>query len=485
MIAFIESLTLIQVLLIVNYVLVVFAVVTILLKNSNPARTLSYILILVVVPVFGLIVYYLFGQEYRKQKIFNRKNILNQSTIKKYYKAFELDETLLEKMEEELLNGKVKLIRLLNSCKDSPLTRCNTLEILRNGENTIPKIIQDIKQATRFVHLEYYIVEDDETGLELIDALCEKAVQGLSVKLIYDYVGSSFKNATLNRMRQSGIEFYPFMPVHFPRFTSKLNYRNHRKIVVIDGAIGYVGGVNISNTYYNGRNQRYWRDTHVRMEGQAVGSLQMHFFMTWDFVSEGNFTVENVHFPKCETRTRTAVQIAASGPDTDWANIMEAIFMAVNLAEEYVYITTPYFIPNDEIVTALIAAAKSGIDVRVMVPYESDSYVAQYATASYFEYMLEGGVKVYRYKKGFIHAKTMVVDGVFSTVGTSNMDYRSFNINFEINALIYDKKIATTLAEHFQEDLMECEQLQMDEWSQRTFYQKFQESCMRLWAPLL
>lgn len=485
MISTIQSSTLFQAVLIVNYILVVFAIGTIILKNSNPARTLSYILILVGVPVFGLIVYYLFGQEYRKQKIFNRKNILNQKTIKKYTQAFELNESVLEEMEEDLLNGKVKLIRLLNSCKDAPLTRCNELDVLRNGENTIPRILEDLKKATEFIHLEYYIVEDDETGMELIDAICDKAATGVSVRLIYDYVGSRFKNTTLTRMKECGVEFYPFMPVHFPKFTSKLNYRNHRKIVVIDGKVGYLGGVNISNMYYNGRNEKYWRDTHVRIEGQAVGSLQMHFFMTWDFVTGSNFMVENGHFPKCETKTRTAVQIAASGPDTDWANIMEAIFMAINLAEEYVYITTPYFIPNDEIVTSLIAAAKSGIDVRVIVPYKSDSYVAQYATASYFNHMLEGGVKVFRYKKGFVHAKTMVVDGVFSTVGTSNMDYRSFNINFEVNALVYDRKIAGTLLKHFQEDLLDCEELNKEVWEHRKFTEKLQESCMRLWAPLL
>lgn len=485
MIAFFESLTVFQFVLIANYILVVFAVVGLLLKHANPTKTISYILVLVTVPVLGLIVYYLFGQEFRKQKIFNRKHILNQATVVKYNKAYALDEEVLEKLEEDFLDHKVKLIRLLNSTKEAPLTRCNEIEVVRNGENIIPKILADIRAAEKFVHLEYYIIEDDETGSELINVLCEKASQGVSVKLVYDYVGSSIASSLLNKMDDNGIEVFPFMPVYFPRFTSKLNYRDHRKIAIIDGKIGYVGGVNIANTYYNGRNKTYWRDTHLRITGQAVGSLHMHFFMTWDFVSENEFSVESVHFPKCETQNRAAVQIAASGPDTDWANIMEAIFTAINLAEKYVYITTPYLIPNDEIITALLVAAKSGVDVRVIVPEKSDSWAAQYAGASYYARLLEGGVKVCLYQKGFVHAKTMVVDDSFATVGTSNMDYRSFNINFEINALMYDKETAATLLAHFNEDLKDCRELEFDEWDSRSFGQRIKESFFRLLAPLL
>ncbi|GLB49880.1 cardiolipin synthase [Neptunitalea lumnitzerae] len=485
MIALFISLTTWQIILIINYALVIVAAGTLLLKNSNPTKTLTYLIVLMVLPLVGLIVYYLFGQEYRKQKLFRRKHILNQSTIKKYNEELKLDDELLSEIEEDFLEGKVKLIKLLNSCKDAPLTSCNTIEVIRNGENTVPRIVEDISKASQFIHLEYYILKDDETGLDIINALCERAENGIEVKLSYDYVGSSLSNATLDRMTASGVEYNPFMPVYFPKFTSKLNYRDHRKIAIIDGQIGYLGGVNLSNTYYNGRNPRYWRDTHVRIEGQAVGSLQMHFFMTWDFVTEEKFQIERFHFPKCEIDTQTAIQIAASGPDTDWANIMEAIFTAINLAEDYVYITTPYFIPNDEMLTALEVAAKSGVDVRIIVPEISDSKIAQYASASYFERVLEAGVKIFLYTKGFVHAKTMVVDGVFSTIGTSNMDYRSFNINFEINALVYNKDNAATMVSHFNEDLKECKQIDFKEWKNRGIRQKIKESAMRLFAPLL
>lgn len=485
MVAFIESINAYQIILAINYLFVVVAMVTVLLKNENPTKTLSYIIILIVLPFFGLIVYYLFGQEYRKQKIFNRKNVLNQSTIKKYNKAFEVDELTLETIEEELLDGKVKLIRLLNSSEEAPLTSCNKVTVIRNGENVIPKIVEDILAAKSFIHLEYYIVKDDETGNALVDAICKKATEGVTVKLIYDYVGSSLSRATEEKLRNSGVEFYPFMPVYFPKFTSKLNYRDHRKIAIIDGLVGYVGGVNISNTYFNGRNEMYWRDTHLRIVGQAIGSLQMHFFMTWDFVSEKTYEIEEHHFPKCKPNAKTAVQIAASGPDTDWANIMEAIFSAINLAEKYVYITTPYFIPNDEIITALVASARSGVDIRIMTPQQSDSWIAKYASASYFERLLEANVRIFYYQKGFVHAKTIVVDDVFATVGTSNMDYRSFNINFEINALMYDKETALVLKSHFEEDLQESKEIFLKEWKQRGHRQKLAESLTRLLAPLL
>ncbi|SFU43474.1 cardiolipin synthase [Pustulibacterium marinum] len=485
MVAYIESLTAIQIILAINYLFVVVALFTVLFKNNNPTKTLSYIIILIVLPFFGLIVYYLFGQEYRKQKIFNRKNVLNQSTIKKYQKALAVDEEELVKLEEELLDGKVKLIKLLNSSEDAPLTRCNEVEIIRNGENTIPRIVEDLEKATSFIHLEYYIIRDDETGNMILDVLCNKAQEGIEVKLIYDYVGSSLSNATMERLSVAGVEFHPFMPVYFPKFTSKLNYRDHRKIAIIDGKIGYVGGVNISNTYFNGRNDMYWRDTHTRIVGQAVGSLQMHFFMTWDFVTEESYEIVNAHFPKCETSNRTALQIAASGPDTDWANIMEAIFTAINIAEDYVYITTPYFIPNDEMITALSAAAKSGVDVKIITPEQSDSWMAKHASASYFERMLESGVRIFYYQPGFVHAKTMVVDDVFTTIGTSNMDYRSFNINFEINALIYDEKISAEALSHFKIDLAESREVVLEEWEKRSFSNKLAESFTRLMAPLL
>ncbi len=469
----------------INYLLALFAIAVILFKSINPTKTITYILVLVMFPFVGLLVYYFFGQEYRKSKIFNRKNILNKSIVKKLNNDFQLDRKDIDRLDA-FLDDKIKLVKLLYKSENTPLTKYNEVTILNNGKEKFEYLFEDLKNAEHHIHLEYYIIKDDGIGKQLIDILCDKAKSGISVKLSFDDVGSKISSKTKNEMKQAGIEFHAFMPVLFPRFTGKLNYRNHRKIVVVDGKIGYVGGINVSDNYVNYKNGKsFWRDTHVRIVGEAVKPLQIHFLMTWDFVSNSNMKITKKLFPETTVKTETAVQIAASGPDTDWANIMEAIFVAINTADEYVYITTPYFIPNEQIITALQVAAKSGIDVRLLIPKISDSWTAKHATNSYLEMLLEADVKIYRYEKGFIHAKTIVVDDIFSTIGTANLDYRSFNINFEINALIYNSKTSKELKKHFLDDLKDSEELTLERWHDRPTFNKVKEAYARLWSPLL
>ncbi|EGV44038.1 cardiolipin synthase [Bizionia argentinensis JUB59] len=471
--------------IVLNYILVISAVTTILFKNINPTKTLSYIMVLVVFPYLGLIVYYFFGQEYRKNKIFNRKNVLNKNVVQKLDREYKLSKSQLHKLDE-FLDTKMKLVKLMNNNKNTPVTLKNELQIIKNGKEKFKLLFEDLKQAKHHIHLEYYILKDDHIGTKLIDILCEKASEGIKVRLTFDDVGSKISWKTKRRLKDNGVEFYAFMPVLFPNFTGKMNYRNHRKIAIIDGEIGYVGGINIADAYVNYKDDTtYWRDTHLRIVGEALKPLQVHFLMTWDFVSNSSCDISVELFPNSDVQTTKAVQIAASGPDTDWANIMEAMFVAINTAENYVYVTTPYFIPNDEIVTALQVAAKSGIDVRLLIPKESDSWIAKYATNSYLERLLEAEVRVYRYTKGFIHAKTMVVDDLFSTIGTSNLDYRSFNINFEINALIYNKETSVELKDLFLDDILNSEELSLESWQKRSKYCKLKESYSRLWSPLL
>lgn len=485
MIAFIKQ-HLWTILIVLNYVVAISAALIIILKNINPTKTISYIIVLVFFPFLGLVVYYLFGQEYRKSKIFNRKHIRNQSIVKSINKALELSNYQLKRLEDNLLDDKIKLVKLLKSNEKSPLTLKNKVTVLKNGEEKFKALINDLKQAENHIHLEYYIFRDDHIGTEIIDILCKKASNNVTVRMSVDDVGSSISNQSKKRLKQSGVELYSFMPVLFAGFTGKMNYRNHRKIAIIDGKIGYVGGINISDNYINTKTTtNYWRDTHLKVEGEAVSSLQIHFLTNWEFVSEQEIKVAKSLFPEVECDTNLAVQIAASGPDTDWANIMEAIFTAITTAENYVYITTPYFIPNDQIITALQVAAKSGIDVRLLIPKTSDSSTAKHATNSYLETLLEAEVKIYRYTKGFIHAKTMVVDDVFSSVGTSNMDYRSFNINFEINALIYNETKSKELKSQFLEDIKDSEEITLTQWQNRSGLDKIKESYSRLLAPLL
>jgi cardiolipin synthase len=473
-----------QILIALNYVLAISAVFTVLLKKINPTKTLSYIIVLLVFPFVGLIVYYLFGQEYRKSKIFNRKHVLNQSVVKQIQDELELDTRTIEDIDE-LLEEKSKLIRLLYNSEKSKLTVKNEIELIKNGDKKMQLLLEDLKNAKHHIHIEYFIIKDDSIGTTFLDVLCNKAKQGVSVKMVIDDVGSALSSKIKCKLKDNGVELYKFMPVLFSRFTGKMNYRDHRKIAIIDGKIGYVGGINISDNYVNSNNTRYWRDTHIRIVGEAVRQLQILFFTTWDFVSDGDLNISKDYFPKHTCKENVALQIAASGPDTDWSNIMESIFVAITNAEDYIHITTPYFIPNDEIVTALQVAARSNIEVKLIVPKKSDSWIAEYATNSYLEKLLEAGVEVYQYTKGFVHAKTIVIDDVFSTVGTANMDYRSFNINFEVNALVYNKPFARELNQVFNSDLENSIQLELNAWKKRNKRTKLTEALARLAAPLL
>jgi cardiolipin synthase len=473
-----------QILIALNYILALVAVFTVLLKKINPTKTLSYIIVLLVFPFFGLLVYYLFGQEYRKSKIFSRKNVLNQAVVKRIQGKIELNQREVDELED-LLNEKSKLLPLLYNNEKSRLTINNEVKLIKNGDEKFKLLIEDLKNATHHIHLEYFVIKDDFTGTKILDLLCDKAKTGIQVRVIIDDVGSSISSKMKHKLKESGVDLHSFMPVLFSRFTGQMNYRDHRKIVVIDGEIGYVGGINISDNYSNTHNTRYWRDTHIRIVGEAVKSLQILFFTTWDFVTEDKISVSQDYFPEHTCTTKMPLQIAASGPDTDWSNIMEAIFVAITTAEDYIYITTPYFIPNPEIVKALQLAARSDIKVKIIVPQISDSWIAQYATNSYIELLLEAGVEIYHYTKGFIHAKTMVVDGVFSSVGTANIDYRSFNINFEVNALMYNTDFGSQLVEMFKNDLHDCKQLEFESWQNRSIRTKFVEAIARLMAPLL
>lgn len=476
-----------QILLGINYLLVIFFSVFIVLKNSHPVRTLSYLFALAALPFLGLLVYYFFGQDYRKHKIFEKKSVLDSAKLKEWRKSFEFTQKENKEFEQEFGEGIFKIYKLLKNNDKAVVTFQNKAKILVNGEQKFKLLIQDLKAAESHIHIEYFIVVDDELGGPILDLLCDKAKAGVTVRLIYDDVGSSITSKTKRKLSDSGIEHHAFMPVTFSRFTSKFNYRDHRKIVVIDGKVGYVGGINIRKKYDNTfDNEVFWRDTHLRLEGDAVGSLQSSFLLNWDFVSNAKIDIKKViPKPLKETEHTTAVQIVASGPDTDWASIMEALFSAINSANDYIYITSPYLIPNAEILTALTTASRSGVEVKVIIPKESDSWAAKYATDSYIEEFMDSGIEVYRYTKGFVHAKTIVIDDNLSSIGTANLDYRSFSINFEVNAMLYDKKLSSQMKKIFIEDLKDCEIVDFERWKNRPLSKKLKESFSRLWAPLL
>ena len=472
----------------INYVLVIVFSILIVLKNKNPVKTLSFLFVLAILPFLGILIYYFFGQDYRKHKIFEKKYIFDNESLKKWRKKFSLDQEERADFKDNFGDGVFKIYRLLRHNEKAILTFDNDVEILVNGEQKFERLKKDLSNAVDHIHMEYFVFLDDEQGQEIIEILCQKAKDSVQVKLIYDDVGSKLASKSKRLLTDSGVEHHPFLPVLFSNSTSKINYRNHRKIIIIDGKTGYLGGINIDKKYNNTfQNARYWRDTHIRLQGAAVGALQSSFFLSWNFVAEDDFGLDEKHFPriKPEINDPIVVQIVASGPDTDWENIMEAMFTAINTARKRICITTPYLIPNSQILTALTTASRSGVEVKIIIPRKSDSWAAQYATDSYIEQMARSGIRIFRYKKGFVHAKTMVIDDAFSSVGTANLDYRSFSLNFEINALIYNERINRQMRELFETDLQECEEVDYERWKERGLTRKLQESFSRLWAPLL
>ena len=470
----------------VYYLGVFFVVISILLENRNPLKTHSYLLLLLLLPFLGMVIYLFFGQNQRKRRIFSKRKLINTAFGQKYVDEH-LDSSLLYRLPESAeVQRHSKLIHFLN--KDlSPLSDHNRVTILKNGEQKLEHLLNALKAAKSHIHMEYYIYSNDDVGGPVAEVLMQKAREGLEVRLILDAVGSfGLKRKFYRELREAGVQVYEFMPVLFPLFTSKINFRDHRKIVIIDGHTGFTGGINLDDRYVNnGKHKLYWRDTHLKIEGEAVKTLQLLFILNWQFVCGENWMPSKKYFPTELHSGHDFVQINGSGPDWELASIMDSYFLAITQADVSVKISTPYFIPNESILDAIITAAKSGLDVELMVPQESDSWIVQAASLSFMTRLLEAGVKVFLYKRGFLHAKVMIVDSNFASVGTANMDYRSFDLNYEVNAYLYDEKLVSELETHFEQDKEDCFQLNLAQWRKRSLREKLKESASRLLAPLL
>lgn len=479
--------TVVTVITIVYYLLVLGVAIAVIVDNKNPAKTLAYLLVLLFVPVLGLVVYVLFGQNLRKQKLFSRKGIKDNVWLKSWTEERENVFNETAKVDDGFLAGKAKIARLLQNNDDAALTRNNNLEILYNTSLIFERMFTDMRTAKHHLHVEFYILENDEIGNEFKNILIDRAKNGVEVRLSIDDVGSRKLPAKfINQLKDAGVVVGKFMPVIFPFLTSRANYRNHRKIVVVDGRVGYIGGLNIADRYTNRiKKFAFWRDTQLRMEGECVKSLQIQFLLNWRFVTKESVEIGKKYFPDLPEINTQYAQIVGAGPDSDWPNIMQGLLMAISTAKKYVYITTPYFIPTEEVLNALQVAALGGIDVKIILPRSGDSWLTQAASMSYIKQMLAAGVRVFWYKKGFVHAKTMVVDDGFATVGTTNMDIRSFNINFEINCFMYNNELAKSLRNQFEEDLHESEEINLSRWDKRPRTKKLIESLARMFAPLL
>ncbi|MCT4607228.1 MAG: cardiolipin synthase [Marinisporobacter sp.] len=464
-----------------------FIAIIIFMENKNPSKTISWLLVLVLVPIVGFIFYLFMGQNVRKKKIFKKKRTRDFpffDQVAKIQREAIKDQALFENDESFV---KRRLISLILNNSKSPFTVNNHLKVLTNGNETFSSIIASLKLAKHHIHLEYFIIKDDSIGSVIKKILIQKAQSGVIVRVIYDSVGSwQLSKNYLSEMKDAGVHIYGFSPVVFPILSRKLNYRNHRKIIVIDGKIGFLGGLNIGDEYL-GKDPHlgFWRDSHLKVEGEAVYGLQNIFLMDWLFTAKEEIGFHPNYFPKLSYYGEQLIQIAASGPDSDWESIMQAYFSIISSAENRIWINTPYFVPGESIMMALKTAALSGVDVRIILPHKPDHKTVYWASMSNVEELLEAGVKIYLYTKGFIHSKIMVVDGVAASIGTANFDIRSFQINFEVNAFIYDEKIVSGMEKNFLVDINDSKELKLEEYSKRSLINKIKESAARLFSPLL
>ncbi|WP_066630046.1 cardiolipin synthase [Labilibacter marinus] len=473
--------------LITSYIISIFVVIGVMiLENRSPLKSLSWILVLLLLPILGGVLYLFFGQNLRKEKIIRRKGLKNHEYLQNLANSQTKKLAELHGEHGDIVEEKKRIIQLQLNNSHSVITSGNKLELYNDSKTKFDSLFEELRKAKHFIHLQYYIIEKDEVGMKLRDILVQKAKEGVEVRVIVDDVGSwNIKKKDFENLRKQGVHIYPFLKVMFPAFTSKLNYRNHRKIVVIDGLVGFVGGVNVADRYIHGSPEYgIWRDTHLKIEGDAVNNLQTIFSIDWYFVSQVELA-DKKYYPSKDALGDKIVQVSSSGPDTDWPGIMMGFFKLITTAKKYVYIASPYFMPNESVLMALKTAAMGGVDVRIIIPEKSDAYITKLSSMSYLKEMMQTGVKFYFYQKGFIHSKVIVSDDMIASVGSANMDFRSFEQNFEVTAFVYDKEFAIQVKESFIEDFADSRRVILSEWRKRPLKQKAKESLARLLSPLL
>lgn len=467
--------------------LLIYTTIRILLENeTQTSRTAIYLYAIWILPVVGFLVYYATGTNRRKQKIYGAKRILDEKQHKESIKIFQNSQKIIADFEKKFpkFSG---LIRLFSHEMIS--SNNNRVELLINGDEKFEKLKKDLLEAKNHIHLEYYIFEPSQIGDEIIEILIQKSSKRVRVRFLYDALGSRYlSEKKIEQMQNAGVEIFPFFELRPWNFLNRINYRNHRKIVVIDGKIGYVGGINVSDLYVNSiPTHRYGRDTHLKIEGKSVWDLQRIFLYDWNFSSEQNLGFDDKLFPDDSEKKygNALVDITASGPDSSYPNILYALLTGITLSQKEILITTPYFVPNISFLDSLKIAALSGKKIKLLVPKTYDSKIIELTTQSFFGALLDAGVEIFQYQKGFIHAKTIVYDREVSVIGTANLDNRSFDLNFEVNATVYDTDFSQKLAQEFEKDLQDSEKIDPKAWKNRPFHRKLLGKILNLFAPLM
>ena len=468
------------ILLVIYLAITIGGIVAVLMDNKQPEKTMAWILVLCFMPIVGIIFYLFFGQNTRKEKVISERSM-----------DLLMKRSMLEFAEQENLHIPRRnrpLMKLFTNQNWALPFKDNEVSIFTDGYEFVSTLLYNIGQAQDHIHLDTYIIEDDPLGNLVADALIDKARQGVEVRLLYDDVGCwRVKDRFFNRMKAVGIQVYAFMPVRFPAFTGKVNYRNHRKLCVIDGKVGFIGGMNIALRYVKGTAKQTWRDTHLCIRGGAVYAIQRAFLVDWYFVSRTLVTDRRYYPPVDKTIDNNClVQIVTSSPVSPWPDIMQGYVRVLLQAHRYVYMESPYFLPTEPVLFAMRTAALSGVDVRLIVPRHGDAKLVEWASRSYLMEVIEAGVKVYLYEPGFNHSKILVSDDNLSSCGSTNIDFRSFENNFEANAFFFNEGMALRLKKVFLTD--QAQSTLVDDVSyfiKRPFLQRLFESLVRLLSPLL
>ena len=460
------------------YALTILGIIAVVVsENRNPVKSLAWVTVLLVVPVVGLVLYIVFGRNIQNKRIISRRN---RRKLRRLGAGGGTDPAKIEDA-----GAVMPQINLAYALCGSHYYEGNDVGIFDNGQEKFDALLADIAAARSYINMQYYIIVNDNIGIRVMEALMERARAGVKVRLIYDHVGSfKLSNRYLRRLKEAGVEAYPFFKVVFPPFGTRINWRNHRKIVVIDGKVGYIGGMNVADRYVDGGKLfDVWRDLHLRVEGPAVFALQQSFAVDWNFM--GRPLLEEGPLATAVKGHSVGMQLVTGGPTTQWLNMTLVFQQAISRARKCIYIQTPYFIPSEGLVHALQVAALSKVDVRLMIPRRSDSDMLRWASFSYVQECLRAGIKVYLYEKGMLHSKAIIIDDDFCTVGSTNFDFRSFEHNFEANMLIYSTDFNARMKALFVRDMRDSRRVTSSAWRHRPWREKALESVMRLFSPIL
>lgn len=464
--------------LMIAYGVTILSVVLVVLsENRNPVKSLAWITVLLVVPALGLILYFLFGRSIKNKRFISRRN---RRRLKKHEKA-----KAFNAEASGLSVENAQQVKLGQSLMSAPYYGENSAEIFNNGKEKFARLFDDLRKARNFIYIQYYIFENDKIGNELADILIAKAGEGVKIRVIYDDLGNfKVKGKFYRKMRDAGIEIYPFFKVSLLRLGARINWRNHRKLCVIDGEVGYLGGMNVADRYVTGGKFKVWRDIHLRVTGPILRSFNHSFCYDWNLMGRP-LPEEFLNIDVKPTTDNIGMQLITSGPTGQWGNIALIFLKAIGNAKRNIYLQTPYFLPTEGLLRALQAAALSKIDVRIMIPRKPDSSMLRHASYSYIKDCLRAGIKVYLYEPGMLHSKVIIIDDDFCTVGSTNFDFRSFEHNFESNLFIYSKEFNARMTQIFLKDLEDSTRVLPYDWDHRPRLDKMKQSVMRLFSPIL